>query len=114
MNLSELDDSDAKRIIDFAAGLVFMLPDEAWSRRVRGAWGNLLAQASPDQAHAILALNGKGAYVVSVRAPVARMRGADALCRQFATGGGRAGAAGINHLETDDLPLFIEAFGRAF
>lgn len=96
------------------AGQVFILSDEAWSRRVRGAWGNLLAHASPDQAHAILAPNGKGAYVVSVRAPVARMRGADALCRQFATGGGRAGAAGINHLATGDLPLFIEAFGRAF
>ena len=95
-------------------GMVFILPDAGWSRRVRGAWGNLLAHASPDRAHAILAPNGQGAYVVSVRAPVARMRGADALCRQFATGGGRAGAAGINHLETDDLPLFIEAFGRAF
>ena len=100
--------------VSLPGGQVFILPDTPWSRRVRGAWGNQLAQASPGRAHAILAPNGQGAYVVSVRAPVSRMRGADALCRQFATGGGRAGAAGINHLAQEDLAAFIEAFGGAF
>jgi len=95
-------------------GTVFILPDEAWSRRVRGAWGNRLAHASPGQAHAILAPNGHGGYVVSVRAPVASLRGADHLCRAFPTGGGRAAAGGINHLPQQRLRDFIRAFEHAF
>ncbi|OYW81954.1 MAG: hypothetical protein B7Z22_14920, partial [Hyphomonas sp. 32-62-5] len=38
-------------------------------------------------------------YVVSVRAPLSNKAGADILCSQFATGGGRKAAAGINHLD---------------
>jgi hypothetical protein len=42
------------------------------------------------------------------------MRGAHQLCRQFPGGGGRAAAAGINHLAQDRLPAFIRAFEQAF
>ena len=48
------------------------------------------------------------------RAPKQRREGADTLCLQFATGGGRAGAAGINHLAEADLDRFVEAFRSTF
>ena len=38
----------------------------------------------------------------------------DALCRRFATGGGRAAAAGINHLPQDQLPEFVRQMDQAF
>jgi hypothetical protein len=93
---------------------VYVLPDAAWSRRVRGTFGNLLANRSPDLGHAILTRNAQGGYMVSVRAPRARPAGADALCRAFATGGGRAAAAGINHLPEAELPEFVRRLERAF
>ena len=55
-----------------------------------------------------------GGYTVSVRAPLARPHGADRLCREFPTGSGRSGAAGINHLTQAQLPEFVRAFERIF
>lgn len=92
---------------------VYVLPDAAWSRRVSGAYGNRLAQRDPQRAHAVLVARGTE-YVVSVRAPVARPTGASALCRQFATGGGREAAGGINHLPQRDVERFIAAFRAAY
>lgn len=92
---------------------VYLLPEAAWSRRVSGAYGNRLAQHHPQRAHAVLVARGSD-YVVSVRAPVARPSGASALCKPFATGGGREGAAGINRLPEHDLERFIAAFRAAY
>lgn len=92
---------------------LFLLPDAAWSRRVSGILGNRLAEEHPGRAHAVLTAKREG-FLVSVRAPVERPQGADALCRQFETGGGRAGAAGINHLPARDLERFARAFAEAF
>jgi hypothetical protein len=94
--------------------IVYVLPDAAWSRRVRGAFGNELANRFPDLAHAILTRNAQGGYLVSVRAPRNKPSGADSLCREFATGGGRAAAAGINHLPQEGLQAFVERLGEAF
>jgi hypothetical protein len=93
---------------------VYVLPDAPWSRRVRGAFGNELANRSPKRAHAILTPSAGGGYTVSVRAPLARSMGADALCREFATGGGRSAAAGIDHLPTDQVRDFVRRLGKAF
>ena len=93
---------------------VYLLPDEAWTRRVRGAFANELAHRSPDLAHAILTPDDRDGFAVSLRAPLARPTGADALCRQFATGGGRRSAAGINHLPHDGLPAFLRELERAY
>ena len=93
---------------------VFVLPDAAWSRRVRGSFANELANRSPDLAHAILTPDDRGGYMVSLRAPLARPTGADALCRRFPTGGGRRSAAGINHLPQDGLPEFLRELERAW
>lgn len=93
---------------------VYVLPDAAWSRRVRGALGNHLANGFPDLAHAILTVNKQGDYTVSVRAPRSKPTGADALCCEFPTGGGRAGAAGINHLPRQRLAEFARRLREAF
>ncbi len=95
-------------------GAVYILPAQSWSRRVSGAFGNELASASPDRAHAVLTQRGDGSFVVSVRAPQSTRRGADLLCSRFATGGGRKGAAGINRLPESELPRFMQAFDEVF
>jgi hypothetical protein len=93
---------------------VYILPADRWGRRAGGVFANELAQASPERAHALLTRLPGGGFVVSVRAPIARPEGADALCRQFETGGGRKAAAGINDLPESDYDRFIAAFIGAF
>lgn len=95
-------------------GRVFILPAEAWARRTVGVFSNDKAREKPDLAHAILVKNNDRSFRVSVRAPLARQNGADSLCRQFSTGGGRAAAAGINALPEQELDRFIEKFTAAF
>ncbi len=104
----------AKVLTNGAHAAAFALPDAPWARRVQGVFANELASAQPLRAHALLVAKHDDAYIVSVRAPQARLQGADTLCRAFATGGGRAGAAGINHLPAADLGRFLDAFHKAF
>ena len=95
-------------------GAAYILPAKPWSRRVSGTFGNILASAFPDRAHAVLTQRSDGAFVVSVRAPLSANSGADILCSRFATGGGRKGAAGINRLPESELPRFMQAFDEVF
>lgn len=95
-------------------GAVIVLPDAAWARRVSGVYANELAQAHPERAHALLTRSPRGHYVVSVRAPLANRTGADELCRQFETGGGRKAAAGINILPEARLEDFVRAFFNTY
>jgi len=97
-----------------AAAAVYQLPNEGWAKRIVGVMGNDLAKQFPDRAHALLVDMGDGNYRVSVRAPYNRKDGADELCRQFAGGGGRKAAAGINALPQDSLATFIERFKLQF
>lgn len=97
-----------------AVTAVFILPDEAWARRVSGVYSNDLATDNPDRAHAVLTVKDNGNYLVSVRAPMSNKQGAADLCSQFPTGGGRAGAAGINDLPSGDLKTFFDAFRSAY
>ena len=90
-----------------ATAALFILPDAPWSRRVSGVYGNALANAAPARAHAVLTQR-PGGFLVSVRAPLDDKRDADTLCRRFDTGGGRAAAAGINHLPESELSRFID------
>lgn len=89
---------------------VFLLPDEPWARRVSGVYSNDLVNLHPERAHAVLTEIGGGDLLVSVRAPLTNRTGADEICRQFATGGGRKAAAGINRLPREDLARFIDVF----
>ena len=89
---------------------IYVLPNEAWARRVSGVFGNHLANIYPDRGHAILTSKANGNFLVSVRAPLRNKKGAAELCRKFSTGGGREAAAGI-----DDLPeLLLQDFISLF
>lgn len=96
-----------------ASSAVYVLPGEAWARRVSGVFGNALASDHRARAHAVLTRKQDG-YLVSVRAPLANKQGADTLCSQFETGGGRKGAAGINHLPESELPRFLKLFDETY
>jgi len=104
---------NATTLLGTGRALALLLPDAASSRRISGVYGNQLAQEFPNRAHAVLTRNGDS-YTVSVRAPKSRREGADTLCLQFETGGGRAAAAGINRLEDKDVDRFLETFKLHF
>ena len=101
-------------LIADSAIAVFELPDAPWARRVSGVYSNDLTNQHQDRAHAVLTLKANGNYLVSVRAPLNNKQGAAALCRQFATGGGREAAAGVNDLPADMLAQFIDALRQAY
>jgi hypothetical protein len=92
---------------------LYVLPDAAWSRRIHGFFANQVARRHPRRALAMLVAR-HGGYTVSVRAPLEDPHGADTLCLQFKTGGGRQAAAGINWLPEADYPRFIAEFNKAF
>lgn len=106
--------SGLKHHIESGGHAVFVLPGESWARRVSGVLGNQLARDHPERAHALLTHLPSGGFVVSVRAPLTRKEGADELCRQFPTGGGRKAAAGINDLPADRFDDFVEKFQQSY
>ncbi|MBU0481737.1 MAG: acetyltransferase [Proteobacteria bacterium] len=112
------DDMERARQTDLfretAAGRIYLMPDESWSRRVAGVFMNEKARERENQAHALLVDNGDRTLLASIRAPLANRTGADTLCRKFPTGGGRAAAAGVNSLPERMLEEFITAFSETF
>lgn len=106
--------SDTRPDSESEFGAVFLLPNEAWAKRIVGVMGNDCAKSYPDRAHALLVDMGNGYFRVSVRAPYNRKQGADDLCRQFEGGGGRKAAAGINELSQGEIDRFISLFNAQF
>ena len=106
--------SQCQPLLDDGVGRVVVLPGAAWARRVQGVFANAMANQRPGQAHVLGVENPDGSLRLSIRAPLERPRGADALARSFPNGGGRAGAAGINSLSPDALTGFIDRFRQAF
>ena len=92
----------------------YQLPDAPWARRVSGVFSNDLVRAYPDRAHAVLTEQSDGAFLVSVRAPFNHRVGADKVCSQFDTGGGRAAAAGINRLPAADVEALFSALAAEY
>lgn len=93
--------------------VVYVMPDAVWARRVRGLFGNEVANSQPSLAHAVLTVRDDGDYAVSVRAPRTCPVGAGALCRAFG-GNGREAAAGIGRLARTDLPAFLARLASAY
>ena len=111
-DMAQVDSLRPVALVPHAA--LYVLPDEPWARRVSGTLANRLARGEPGRAHAILSPNRAGGMQVSVRAPLERPSGCAALCLEFPTGGGREGAAGINHLPLESVDAFAERFIRHF
>ena len=92
----------------------YVLPDAAWSRRVIGEFANRLEAEAPERALAVLAPSARGGFIVSVRAPRGDARDAGAFCGQFADGGGRRQAGGINQLPAAEAAQFLRRFELFF
>ncbi len=103
-----------KAVVEERHVALFMLPDAPWARRVSGVYGNELARDFPDRAHALATVLPSGDYRVSVRAPLSNKSGADELCMQFPTGGGRKAAAGVNRLPVDMFEAFVASFREMY
>ena len=93
---------------------VYQLPNASWARRVSGVFSNDLVRAYPGRAHAVLTERDDDSFLVSVRAPFARRTGAEKVCSQFETGGGREAAAGINRLPAGDLDRLVKALAAEY
>lgn len=112
--LKEAFDSDfslaeqAKVVFESEQLMACIMPDEAWSRRISGAYGNHLANQFPSRAHLVFTLINSKHYLVSLRAPLSNKTGAGELCSNYPTGGGREGAAGINCLPRSELNTLIQ------
>ena len=89
---------------------VFVLPPEAWARRLSGTLANQLVARNRSRSFAVLTPRVQGGFLVSVRMASCCVASAEALCSQYPTGGGRVGAAGIDHLPDIEVDRFISQF----
>ena len=103
-----------KPVVEQPAFAVYQLPNASWARRVSGVFSNDLVRAYPERAHAVLTEREDDSFLVSVRAPFERRSGAETVCSQFETGGGRAAAAGINRLPAGDLDRLVNALAAEY
>ncbi len=91
--------------------LVVTMPDAAWSRRVIGLFANELVGEHAGRTVAVLVRNAAG-YQVSLRAPEQGAASMHLLAQQFASGNGRARAAGIQCLPESELPRLLALLGN--
>ena len=103
-----------KPVVEKPAFAVYQLPNASWARRVSGVFSNDLVRAYPKRAHAVLTERDDDSFLVSVRAPFERRTGAEAICSQFETGGGREAAAGINRLPADEFGRLVNALAAEY
>ncbi|MDP5137887.1 DHH family phosphoesterase [Rheinheimera baltica] len=94
--------------------LAIQLDNAPWAARISGTYGNILAAENPDKAVVIATSNADGSLTISLRAPKNKPYGAADICSQFATGGGREGAAGVNVLPVSMLADFIAQVQAAY
>jgi hypothetical protein len=105
---------ELKPEIEAAHFTIYVLPNEAWSRRVSGVMANHLIRRWPDKSHAVIVPNTPSCYMVGLRVSENSSLRADEFCRQFDSGGGRATAGGINHLPRQRLDDFFQIFQKSF
>lgn len=109
--------NNSKRIANEAVIAVVLEEDnqnEGWTRRISGTYGNQLAAENPDKPVVVATINAQGSYTISLRAPKSNPYGASTICSQFATGGGREGAAGVNELPLDELDKFVRVVSEYY
>ncbi|HEY9043867.1 MAG TPA: DHH family phosphoesterase [Rheinheimera sp.] len=96
-----------KPLSDNTAVLAVQLDNAPWAARISGSYGNILAAENPAKAVVVVTSNADDSLTISLRAPKNNPYGAADICSQFATGGGREGAAGINSLDRSELDVFL-------
>ena len=90
------------------------LPNQAWSKRISGTFGNLLSKQNKDKAIVVVSDNVDGTLTISLRAPKTKPFGASELCSRYPSGGGRASAAGVNALELQKLESFVNSVAEYY
>ncbi|QUE30974.1 DHH family phosphoesterase [Francisella philomiragia] len=111
---NDSENLDSLDIQDFDELKLVKLPDQPWARRVSGTLGNDLANKYRDKAIIIATVKDNGNYLISLRAPKNKPFGAADICSQFATGGGREAAAGVNDLLKGELDKFVNKVQRYY
>jgi hypothetical protein len=96
------------------SGAIYVLPNAPWAHRIAGVFANKLSSPLATRSFAVLTEKADGSYIVSVRSGQPATRGANGLCEQFAGGGGRKAAAGINSLPAGELDVFAKVFSEYF
>ncbi|GGC93060.1 hypothetical protein [Undibacterium terreum] len=96
------------------SGAIYVLPNQAWARRVSGLLANKLQSECVDRSFAVLTEKPDGCFIASVRSCAPGQKTAHGFCSSFATGGGRQAAGGINRLEACDLDSFAARFFAYF
>ncbi|MCC5879136.1 MAG: DHH family phosphoesterase [Idiomarina sp.] len=99
--------------------IAVMLDNAPWARRISGTLGNLMAAENQHKAIVIASQNKANAdeeatLTISLRAPKNNLQGAGDICASFPTGGGRAGAAGVNALPVSGLLDFLRAVRKFY
>ncbi len=92
---------------------IYVLPDQAWARRISGNFANQIKYQLPDTNVAILSHKESG-FQVSIRSAKPDSKPAVNFAKTFETGGGRAGAAGINLLPATEFDYFSKRFIEYF
>ena len=113
----EVDLANAQAIpvqSEVKAVLVVELPNAPWANRISGTYGNILAAQNRDSAIVIASNNLHDSLTISLRASKNNPYGAADICSQFATGGGREGAAGINALPVSELSQFVNLVSQTY
>ena len=114
---SDWDIAEQAREIDISnAGQILSLPASPASNRISGLFANALVDEDPDNAFAILTHLDPdiGGYRISIRAPLSRQSQPANEFAKIYGGGGRAEAAGIDHLHDSEIDNFIKDFQAAF
>lgn len=110
----DLEQAHALPVQQRGEGCIFVfMPDEAWCRRVAGAFANVLSLRHPARAVAIL-VRRHGGFRVSLRAPQNAAQGIQHVARQFDSGSGRERAAGIQFLPDDDVERLLALLGQTY
>lgn len=91
-------------------GIVYLLPNRPWARRISGLLANQLQQDAAGKAIAVMTEKSDASYVASIRSPDPERKPASVFCSGFSSGGGRRAAGGINSLPADRLQEFVSKF----
>ena len=107
--MSDQQKAESARVVEETDLLLAIeLDDAPWARRISGVHGNELANQHPTKAIVVMSKNKDNSLRVSLRAPLNDKRGAGDICANYATGGGRAAAAGINQLPQAQMVTFLQ------
>ena len=90
-----------------------VLSDKKWARRISGLLANELMKKRPHCVNMVI-LEKENGFLVSLRRPVGHRFPISQIANKYASGGGRAEAAGINLLGKSQLISLINDLNKAY